>query len=135
MVNRTVLVGRLARDPELRRTPNNVAVTSFTVAVDDRPSRDREKTTSFINVVCWNHTAEFVANYLKKGNLVGVDGRIQQRTYENNEGRKINVFEVIADSVQALESRAQREEDSGYVADKDPAEVTGIDIADDDLPF
>lgn len=137
MINRTVLVGRLTRDPELRRTPNNAAVTTFTVAIDDRPSRDREKTTSFINVVCWNQTAEFVANYLKKGNLVGVDGRIQQRTYENQEGRKVNVFEIVADSVQALESRAQRGDgdDTGYVEDKNPADIPGIDIADDDLPF
>ncbi len=135
MINRAVLVGRLTRDPELRRTPNNAAVTTFTLAIDDRVGRDREKTTSFINIVCWNQTAEFVANYIKKGNLVGVDGRIQQRSYDNQEGRKVYVFEIIADSVQALETRAQREEEVGYVQDEPPADVTGIDIADDDLPF
>ena len=79
MINRVVLVGRLTRDPELRRTQNGAAVTSFTVAVDNRFSRDQENSASFINIVCWNQTAEFVAQYIKKGNLVGVDGRLQDR--------------------------------------------------------
>lgn len=139
MINRVVLVGRLTRDPELRRTQNGAAVTSFTVAVDNRFSRDQENSASFINIVCWNQTAEFVAQYIKKGNLVGVDGRLQQRSYENKDGIRVNVVEVIADSVQGLEPKGAT--DSANAASLDayqpdaPSTDTGVDVSDDDLPF
>lgn len=129
MINRVVLVGRLVRDPELRKTPNNVPVTNFTLAVDDRPSKDRENTTSFYDIVCWNHTAEFVALYVTKGHLVGVDGRLQQRSYENNDGRKVNVIEVIADSVQSYQPKEKGD------ATPPPSVEEVNDITDDDLPF
>ncbi len=132
MVNRVVLVGRLVRDPELRRTQTNQAVTSFTIAVDNRL---RDKSASFLPVVCWGQTAEFVAQYLKKGNLVGVDGRLQQRQYENQAGQKVNVIEVIADSVQGLEPKSNDTgAQSGFQPDPAP-EAAGVDISDDDLPF
>lgn len=73
MINRVVLVGRLTRDPELRRTANGTAVTSFSLAIDNRGARDGEKSTSFFNIVCWNQTAENVAKYVRKGSLVGVE--------------------------------------------------------------
>lgn len=134
MVNRVVLVGRLVRDPELRRTQANQAVTTFTVAVDNR---GKDAGASFLPVVCWNQTAEFVANYLKKGNLVGVDGRLQQRSYENQAKQKVYVIEVVADSVQALESLQTREggAQAGYTPDPTPSEPVGVDVSDDDLPF
>ena len=137
MINRVVLVGRLVRDPELRRTQTNQAVTTFTVAVDNRFSKDREKSASFIPVTCWNQTAEFVAQYLKKGSLVGSDGRLQQRSYENNAGAKVNVIEIIADSVQSLESKQEGSSanQGGYQADVPPSEEVGVDVSDDDLPF
>ena len=132
MVNRVVLVGRLVRDPELRRTQSNQAVASFTIAVDNRL---RDKSASFLPVVCWGQTAEFVAQYLKKGNLVGVDGRLQQRQYENQSGQKVNVVEIIADSVQALESKgSETGGQTGFQPDPTP-EPAGVDVSDDDLPF
>lgn len=134
MVNRVVLVGRLVRDPESRRTSSNQSVTSFTIAVDNR---SKEKSTSFLQVVCWGSTADFVAQYMKKGNLVGVDGRLQQRNYENQSGQKVNVVEIVADSVQSLESRqSESPAQAGYQPDTNPtAEPVGVDISDDDLPF
>ncbi|RYL94163.1 single-stranded DNA-binding protein [Sporolactobacillus sp. Y61] len=109
MINRVVLVGRLTKTPELRYTPNGVAVTSFTLAVD-RPfsNQQGEREADFIPVVVWRRQAENVANFLNKGSLAGVDGRIQTRNYENNEGRRVYVTEVVADSVQFLEPKGAR---------------------------
>lgn len=104
-----MLVGRLTKTPELRYTPNGVAVTSFTLAVD-RPfsNQQGEREADFIPVVVWRRQAENVANFLNKGSLAGVDGRIQTRNYENNEGRRVYVTEVVADSVQFLEPKGAR---------------------------
>ncbi|CAM4007261.1 single-stranded DNA-binding protein [Cohnella lubricantis] len=108
MLNRVILIGRLTRDPELRYTPAGVAVAQFTLAVDRPFSRDnggeREREADFIPVVTWRQLAETCANYLRKGRLAAVEGRIQVRNYENNEGRRIYVTEVIADNVRFLES-------------------------------
>lgn len=114
LINRVVLVGRLTRNPELRYTPNGVAVTSFTIAVN-RPftNQQGERQADFIPVVVWRRQAENVANYLGKGSLAGVDGRIQTRSYENNEGRRVYVTEVVADSVQFLEPRGARHDGAG----------------------
>jgi len=115
MLNRVILIGRLTRDPELRYTPAGVAVTQFTLAVD-RPftnQQTREREADFIPVVTWRQLAETCANYLRKGRLAAVEGRIQVRSYDNNEGRKVYVTEVIADNVRFLESAnsaANREE-------------------------
>lgn len=112
MINRVVLVGRLTKNPELRYTPNGVAVTSFTIAVN-RPfsNQQGEREADFIPVVVWRRQAENAANFLTKGSLAGVDGRIQTRNYENNEGRRVYVTEVIADSVQFLEPKGARHAD------------------------
>ncbi|MDY3196698.1 MAG: single-stranded DNA-binding protein [Paracholeplasma sp.] len=137
MMNRVVLVGRLTRDPELRRTATGTAVTSFSLALDNRPTRDGEKSTSFFNIVAWNQTAENVAKYVRKGSLVGVDGRLLQRSYEKN-GVKFNVVEVVADSVQFLEPKGSDNSPSattsGFVSDN-PYDGEGIDTTSDDLPF
>src|SRR3984893_17336810 len=106
MLNRVILIGRVTRDPELRYTPAGVAVTQFTLAVD-RPfsnSQTREREADFINIVTWRQLAETCANYLRKGRLTSVEGRLQVRNYDNAEGRKVYVTEVIADNVQFLES-------------------------------
>jgi single-strand DNA-binding protein len=106
MLNRVVLVGRLTRDPELRYTPNGIAVASISLAVN-RPFSNQQgnREADFFNVVVWRKQAENVANYLRKGSLTGVDGRLQSRSYENNEGKKVFITEVVADSVQFLESK------------------------------
>lgn len=118
MLNRVILIGRLTRDPELRYTPAGVAVTQFTIAVD-RPftSGQGEREADFIPVVTWRQLAETCANYLRKGRLTAVEGRIQVRNYENNEGKRVYVTEVIADNVRFLESNREggaREEGSGF---------------------
>ena len=160
-MNRVILIGRLTRDPELRYTPSGVAVTQFTLAVD-RPftGQGGEREADFIPVVTWRQLAETCANYLRKGRLTAVEGRIQVRNYENNEGKRVYVTEVIADNVRFLESNRDgnngggREEgsfsggssasggnrgNSGYSRNnnQDPFSDEGkpIDISDDDLPF
>ncbi|MBY0205294.1 single-stranded DNA-binding protein [Paenibacillus cucumis (ex Kampfer et al. 2016)] len=131
MLNRVILIGRLTRDPELRYTPNGTATASFNLAVD-RPFGDKE--TDFIPIVTWRQTAEACANYLRKGRLAAVEGRIQVRNYENNEGNRVYVTEVIADNVRFLE---RGEQQGGNRNDSDPFNDNGkpIDISDDDLPF
>lgn len=110
MINRVVLVGRMTRDPELRRTPQGDAVTSFTLAVNRNfTSRDGQQQADFINCVVWRKPAENVERYCSKGSLVGVEGRIQTRSYDNTQGQKVYVVEVICDSVQFLDTRNQNE--------------------------
>jgi single-strand DNA-binding protein len=112
MINRVVLVGRLTRDVEVRKTSSGLSVASFTVACDRRGSRNQDAgsnqpTADFISCVAWRQTADFLGSYAKKGALVGVDGKIQTRSYDGQDGRKVYVTEVLADSVQLLESRSQ----------------------------
>ncbi|MDU0375111.1 single-stranded DNA-binding protein, partial [Staphylococcus pseudintermedius] len=107
MLNRTVLVGRLTKDPDFRTTPSGVEVATFTLAVNRNfKSKDGEQQADFINCVVFKKQAENVKNYLSKGSLAGVDGRLQSRSYENQEGRRVYVTEVICDSVQFLESKS-----------------------------
>lgn len=140
-MNRCILVGRIVRDPELKRTNSGASVTSFTIAIDNPIKNGGEKTTSFIPCTCWNKTAENVAKYCTKGSLVGVDGRLSQRSYEDKTGGKRSIVEVVAESVQFLERKNSG--DSGFDSDSamdngtDSANITheGIDPSDDDLPF
>ncbi|HLR64440.1 MAG TPA: single-stranded DNA-binding protein [Pseudogracilibacillus sp.] len=163
MLNRVVIVGRLTRDPDLRYTPNGIAVANFNVAAN-RPYKNQqgEQEADFINCVIWRKPAENLATYMKKGSLIGVEGRIQTRSYENQEGKMVYVTEVLADNVQFLESRnssqqrgqdggfggqdyGHQQEPSGYgqgqqqstQSSNRPFENDGqqIDISDDDLPF
>jgi single-strand DNA-binding protein len=144
MMNRTVLVGRLTKDPDLRYTPNGVPVATFTLAVN-RPFSNQagEKEVDFINCVVWRKPAENVANFLKKGSLAGVDGRIQTRNYEGQDGKKVYVTEVQTESVQFLEPKKDGAEpkasnnNKGFTrVEEDPFNGSGqINISDDDLPF
>jgi single-strand DNA-binding protein len=154
MLNRVVLIGRLVADPDMRFTPNGVCVTTFRIAVD-RPyqKKDAEKETDFINIVTWRGLAENCANYLRKGKLCAVDGRLQIRNYENNEGQKVYITEVIAENVRFLEwSGNDNSGDSGTNSSgsgqksntsqsgrsgNDPFANEGqqINLSDDDLPF
>lgn len=106
MINRVVLVGRLTRDPDLRVTQSNISISNFNIAVN-RPFTDQngERGADFINCIAFRKIAENVNKYLRKGSLVGVDGRIQTRNYENKEGQRVYVTEVVADSVQFLEPK------------------------------
>ena len=104
MLNRALLVGRLTRDPELRRTGSGKAVTSFNLAVE-RNFKSDDQEADFINCVCWGKIAENTERYCSKGSLVSVDGRIQTRNYENNQGQKVYVTEVVADSVQFINTK------------------------------
>ncbi|MFB0840979.1 single-stranded DNA-binding protein [Paenibacillus oleatilyticus] len=141
MLNRTILIGRLTKDPELRHTSNGTATTSFTIAVDRPFQTNGKKEADFIPVVTWRQTAEACANYLSKGKLVAVEGRIQIRNYENNEGRRVYVTEVVADNVRFLEfgnredSGSGTGERGGYGGRRDDDDGLPIDISDDDLPF
>lgn len=112
MINRVVLVGRLTKDIELKKTGTGLSVASFTVACNRRQSQGNQQA-DFINCVAWRQTADFLAQYAKKGALVGVEGRISTRNYEANDGRKVYVTEVVCDSCQLLESRATREQHAG----------------------
>ena len=139
MMNRIVVVGRLTRDPELRRTSSDVAVCSFCVAVDDREKdASGNRTTSFIDVTVWREAADNVAKFCRKGSLVGVDGRLHQRRFERKDGSKGSAFEIIADSVQFLEPKskdAPTEVVSDEPAFDDSKNLDSIDVTDDDLPF
>lgn len=140
MMNRTILVGRLTKDPELKYTQNGVAVVSFTLAVNRPFKNDGEQQADFINIVAWRKTAENVANYLNKGSLAGVDGRIQTRNYEGQDGRRVYVTEVVADQVAFLEPKKQeqKKKEPRYTPDpSDPFQPGSepLDINDEDLPF
>mgnify|MGYP001309522367 CR=1 FL=1 len=131
-MNQVALVGNLTRDVELRKTQSGKSVVSFTVAVQKKFNREEA---DFVNCVAWEHTADFISNYLVKGSKVSVEGSIQSRSYEDSNGKKVFVQEVLAERVQSLESRQQREEASVYQGNNEPNEENTLDITSDDLPF
>ncbi|GGB63725.1 single-stranded DNA-binding protein 3 [Lentibacillus populi] len=140
MINAVTLVGRLTKDVDLRYTQSGKAVGNFTLAVN-RPFKNAqgEQEADFINCTSWGKQAENLANYMKKGSQVGIVGRIQTRNYENNEGRKVFVTEVIAEQAAFLESKSneQKTEKPSNEQPNNPFKDNGepIDISDDDLPF
>lgn len=147
MINRVVITGRLTKDPEFRTTQNGISVTTFTLAVD-RPftNANGERQADFINCVTFRKQAENVNNYVSKGSLVGIDGRLQSRSYDNQEGRRIFVTEVVCDNVQFLDTKKQNNQSKQQqgqaqgntnVANDNPfANANGpIDIDDSMLPF
>lgn len=109
MINRVVLVGRMTRDPELRRTNTGAAVTSFTLALNRNFQSADGIQADYIPCVVWNKIAENVDKYCSKGSLVGIEGKLRSRNYDNAQGQKVYVVEVICDSVQFLETKASRE--------------------------
>ena len=154
-MNKVFLIGRLTRDPEIRYTSSNVAVTTFSIAVNRTfANQNGEREADFINIVVWRKQAENCKNYLNQGSQVAIDGRIQTRNYEDQNGQKRYVTEVVADNVQFLDTKAareQREANSGNVYDmpskeempqtsdipEDPFKDFGeeIKIEENDLPF
>ena len=143
MINRVVLVGRLTRDPELRRTASGNSVSTFTVAVDNRQKNpDGTRGTTFVPCVCFQQSADNVVRFTRKGALVGVEGRLNQRSYQRQDGTKATVYEVLCDSVQFLEPKdenAQSEPapvfDDQPVDDNESKNLDTLDLPDDDLPF
>lgn len=154
-MNKVILIGRLTKDPELRYTGSNQPVTQITLAIT-RPfaNKNGEREADFINVNVWDKQAENVCKYLNKGRLVAVEGRIQTRNYDNNEGKKVYVTEVVALNVQFLESKNSGNPNNVPQADNpfdndtntnietvdvqnDPFENfgTSVDLTDNDLPF
>ena len=145
MINRTLLTGRLTKDPELRYSQSGVAVASFTLAVNR--AFDKEKT-DFIRCICFKKTAENLANYQRKGSLIGVDGRIQTGSYQNQEGKTVYTTDVVADQIVFLESKKDSQSNQGqpqqqnqpsYTQQAPPQQenrqLEPLDIDDSDLPF
>lgn len=138
MINNVVLVGRIVREPELRYTPQNTAVATFTLAVNRRfKNAQSEREADFINCVIWRQPAENLANWAKKGTLVGITGSIQVRNYENKEGQRVYVTEVLADNFQMIERNSNKTEKGKTKSnqDKDPFAGSPMEVSDDDLPF
>ena len=139
MINNVVLVGRMTRNAELRYTPQNKAVATFTLAVNRNfKNQNGEREADFINCIIWNQPAENLANWAKKGTLIGVTGRIQTRNYENQQGQRVYVTEVMANNFKMLESRKDQQGGQGsYQNDGQSAFGNNqpMDISDDDLPF
>jgi len=132
MLNRVILIGRLTKDPELKYTPSGTAVATFTLAVDRmRANANGEREADFIPIVVWQKQAENCANYLGKGSLAAVDGRIQVRNYEAKDGTKRYVTEVVAESVRFLDKKGDR---SGS-APSSTGDMGGVEFSDEDIPF
>lgn len=140
MINRVVLVGRITRDPELRKTANDKSVVSVTVAVDNRgKTTDGQRTASFIPVTIWNELANTVCKFCHKGSLIAVDGRLQQRNFEKKDGTKASVLEVIADAISFLDKKPDGASNTAVASEPVSNDETSIadDAAtvNDDLPF
>ena len=154
-MNKVFLIGRLSRDPELRHTTSGTAVCQINVAISRPVAQGREPETDFINVVVWNRAAENVARYLSKGRQIAIEGRIQTRSYDNNEGKRTYVTEVIASNVEFLGSANDNNRTNNNVGfdenpfdavepvmdttsvDNDPFASFGekVEISDNELPF
>lgn len=162
MINRAVLTGRLTRDPELKSTSSGISVAVFTIAVNRQyTDANGNRGTDFISCVIWRKAAENFCNFTSKGSLVGIDGRIQTRSYDNKDGQRVYVTEVVVDSFALLESKKDRDNNNngnfnsqgsnynnqsvgnnntagfGNTKPQDPFNGAGdtVDITDDDLPF
>jgi single-strand DNA-binding protein len=134
MMNVVVLIGRLVRDPELRFTPNGVAVATFTLAVERRfTNKEGEREADFIDIVTWRKLAETVAEHLEKGRLVAVDGRLQVRSYDDRDGIRRKAAEVVADDVRFLDWPDSPRKQPGQPGDD--FDVSDNEFTDDDVPF
>lgn len=143
MFNVVILTGRLTADPELKTTNSGISVTSFSIAVNRRYKAGEESQADFINIVAWRQSAEFVAKYFKKGNLIGIEGSIQTRKYTDKNGNNRVAFEVVANNVQFVESKGASSQNSDQGGGQ-PASFSNAgandfaelgDISDEDLPF
>ena len=139
MFNLVVLTGRLTADPELKTTTNGIPVTTFSIAVNRNYRAGEEQQTDFINIVAWRQRAEFITKYFKKGSLIGIEGSIQTRRYQDKDGKNRTIYEVVASNVQFADFKSGGASADGEIApsfsnasDSDFVEISG---SDDDLPF
>ena len=132
-MNNVCLIGRLTRDPELRTTASGISNCKFSLAVDGRPNADGEPHTDFINIVVWRNLADNVAKYCKKGSMIGVVGRIQTGSYQDQDGSTKYTSDVVAEKVRFLTSK--KEESSNSSSSVDSFESEEMVLTDDDLPF
>ena len=144
MFNLVVLTGRLTADPELKTTQNGVSVCSFSIAVERRYKQGEERQTDFVNIVAWRGQAEFISKYFSKGSMIGIEGAIQTRNYQDKNGNNRTAFEVVANNVQFVESKRSEgttESNSLPAPENDPLpqfaeRLEEFEMADDDdLPF
>ena len=142
MYNRVIMIGRLVADPELRTTPNGINVASLRIAVDRPYSKNAEKKSDFFNVVAWRQNAEFISRYFSKGRLIGIEGSLQTRSYDAQDGSKRYVTEVIADNVEFADSRPTDGSRPRTDNPPPPPEPTNAnpsggftEVDDDELPF
>ena len=143
MINRVVLVGRITRDPELRRTASGSSFATFTVAVDNRQKNpDGTRGSTFVSCVCFQQTADNMAKFTRKGSLVGIEGRLNQRNFQRQDGSKGTSLEILCDTVQFLEPKGDRADsvetpvfDDEAVESVDSRNLDSLDLPDDDLPF
>ena len=137
MFNLVVLTGRLTADPELKTTTNGIPVTTFSIAVNSNYRAGEEQQTDFINIVAWRQRAEFITKYFKKGSLIGIEGSIQTRRYQDKNGNNRTIFEVVVNNAQFVESKrdgAATNEPASY-SNADASDFAEIGDMDDDLPF
>lgn len=136
MINNVTLIGRLTRDAELRYTPSNIATAQFNIACNRNfKNANDEYDADFINCVMWREQAERFCNWTRKGMLVGIVGRIQTRNYENQQGQRIYVTEVVAENFQILEKRDNTANQNSMTEQMPPSYTSPMDITDDKLPF
>lgn len=140
-MNRAVLVGRLTKDVDLRKTPNGASVVQFTLAINRKVKAQGQPDADFINCVAWNKTADLMAQYLRKGALIGIEGRIQTRNYDDRDGKRVYLTEVICESLTFLETKGNNAQETSWsephykptINDADAYDT--IDITEDSLPF
>ena len=136
MINNVTLIGRLTRDAELRYTPSNIATAQFNIACNRNfKNANDEYDADFINCVMWREQAERFCNWTRKGMLVGIVGRIQTRSYENQQGQRVYVTEVVAENFQILEKRDNTANQNSMTERMPPSYTSPMDITDDKLPF
>lgn len=142
MLNEVVLMGRLTRDPEVKKTPSDVSVCSFSIACerDIVSKQTNERETDYFDIVAWRSTADFVGKYFAKGRMIIVKGRLQKRYYDDKEGNKRNVVEVVADTVYFGESKKSAESSTATTSESAPKPAAAVpdfdpNDVDDDLPF
>ena len=140
MFNLVVLTGRLTADPELKTTPNGIPVTTFSIAVNRNYRAGEDQQTDFINIVAWRQRAEFITKYFKKGSMIGIEGSIQTRRYQDKNGTNRTAFEVVVNNAQFVESKR---DGAAAPVGGEPAAYSNADVSDfneiggmdDDLPF
>lgn len=136
MINSVTLVGRMAGDAELKYVNESMAIATFRLAVNRNfKGQDGKREADFINCVIWRQQAENLANWAKKGALIGITGRIQTRSYENQQGQRVYVTEVVAESFQVLEKRDNTANQNSMTEQMPPSFASPMDITDDKLPF